>query len=105
MFSAVRSGKISGNMFNRFTKVILVILALFLTLISLLLSPYRLELDLETPQVNEDSLEILKFIYAAILFLTFLYFVTAKSFKSIPGVFMIVMSLYAFVKFLSMFFL
>ena len=90
---------------SKFIKYGLAVLSVFLVLISLLFSPYRMELDLDEPQINEDSVEFLRLLYGVVLLVAMLFFAKFRSIRSVAAVIILSAAVYSGVKLALSFFL
>ena len=84
---------------RNFLRIILLSISMFLFLISLLISPYKDELDLAVKQINENGLLVLRLIFIFIMIITLFYFYLKDSKRMIfYSVSMLILGLYAFIK-------
>jgi len=60
---------------EKFIKWSILVLILALLLLTIFISPYRIELDLEDKQVNENGLLVLKMFYSIVIALATFYLV------------------------------
>jgi hypothetical protein len=90
---------------NTVIKILIIGVNFFLLFLSLLISPYREELDLDEKQINANGVLILRIIYTLMIALAVFYFVRLRSFKGILSTVALLAGLFALVKLFSTFFL
>ena len=83
--------------------VIILVVELLLLFVTILVSPYRDELDLDVKQVNENGVLVLRFIYAILIVLSGLYLWRQRSLKSFIGILLFIIGLYALVRLIGLF--
>jgi hypothetical protein len=86
-------------------QVLLIALCALLLLVSFLLSPYRYELDLEIPPVDEEAVELLRLLYGVTTTGVIIFFLKYRRVKSLLGLIMLTTGLYAILKFVQTYFL
>ena len=92
-------------MLNTVMKIFVIVINLALLFLSLLISPYRDELDLDENQISDNGVLILRTIYILIIVFSLLYFARFRTFKSILGIILLLVGLFSIVKLLTTFFL
>jgi hypothetical protein len=92
-------------MLNTTIKIFVIAINLVFLFLSLSISPYRDELDLDEKQISDNGVLILRSIYILIVVFSLLFFARFRTFKSVPSSIVLLMALFSFVKLLTTFFL
>ena len=75
-------------------KILIFIIIFILFLLSLLIKPYRLELDLIEKQINHNAVLVLRLIYIVVFIMEFIYFVSTKFTKKLVDIFALLILFY-----------
>jgi hypothetical protein len=86
-------------------KILIFIIIFILFLLSLLIKPYRLELDLIEKQINHNAVLVLRLIYIVVFIMEFIYFVSTKFTKKLVDILALLILVYSLIKFTLTFFL
>lgn len=77
----------------------------FFLCVSFLISPYKEELDVDQKIINDNGVLVLKLVYILVLVIGSLYFFKYKIKKDTSSVIMLLIVIFSFYKFSTLFFL